>query len=112
MIRLHCMFLFGCRLQILFQIQSHILRFFRQIPHFQKHDGKSPDRFTGEHQSCILPVSETFLYIYIFIRKINASGKSYLSIDHNDLAVIPVIVMCGEYRIYRRKYLAANTHTT
>ena len=80
-----------CGLQIRLQIQCHILRLFGQIPHFQKHDGKRPDRFTGEHQSCVLPVSETFLLIDVFISKVYTAVKSSNTIYYKYFSVVTVV---------------------
>ena len=43
----------------------------------------------------ILPLAELFQFIDILICKIHAACKSRLSVDHHDLAVIPVIVVGG-----------------
>ena len=58
----------------------------------EKHYRHIPDSFSLEHNSGILPVSETLFLVDIFICKIDASRKSNPSVNDTKLPVIPVIL--------------------
>ena len=81
------------------------------IPHFEKHIGKPFDRLPYESDAGVLPMSEPFLLIDVFIRKIDASGKGSMSVDHQDLSVVSVVVVGGKDRADRREHSALNALT-
>ena len=46
--------------------------------------------------------------VYIFVRQIDSAGKGSLSVDHQDLAVVAVIIMGGNHRTDRGKGFCAD----
>ena len=88
------------------QIPSVILRLLlRNIPHLEKHHGKAGDRVALHHDAGILPVAETHLPVDILIRQVNAARKCRVPVDHQDLSVVPVILVGGQGRSDRREHL-------
>ena len=75
-------------------------------PHLQKHQGKTPGRLPLEHHCRILPVTMLLSVIDILIRQINPSRECRMAVDHQNLAVVAVIVMGGYERGEGRKHLA------
>ena len=51
-------------------------------------------------------MAETFLFIDIFIRQIDAAGEGHLAVHHQNLAVVPVVVMGREHRTDRGEHSA------
>ena len=71
----------------------------------RQHYRHIPDSFPFEHNSGILPVSETRFLVDIFICKIDASRKSNPSVNDTKLPVIPVILDNIQNGTERIKYL-------
>ena len=61
------------------------------IPHLQECHCQRTDSLAFQTDACILPLSIRMCEIKILISKVVPSGKSYFSINHCNLAVIPVI---------------------
>ena len=80
--------------------------FFIDIPHLQEHQRKALHRLSLQHNGRILPMSETLNPVDIFIRQIDASVEGSVSVDHQNLAVVPVIIMGGNKGRHRGKNLA------
>ena len=88
------------------QIPAVILRLLlRNIPHLEKHHRKAGDRVALHHDAGILPVAETHLPVDILIRQVNAARKCRVSVYHQDLSVVPVILVGGQGRSDRREHL-------
>src|SRR5699024_5359893 len=61
-------------------------------PHVKKHNSHTPDSFSFQHNRSILPVPESFFLIDIFVRKIDPSGESGISVNDADFPVVSVIL--------------------
>ena len=79
------------------------------IPHLQEHGRKALHPVPFQHHRRVLPVSEPFSFINIFIRQVHPACKSRVTVNDHDLSVIPVIVDCGQHRLYGRKRVAMDT---
>ena len=71
--------------------------FFGDAPHLQKHQRKALYRFPFQHDGSILPVTVLFNMVDVLVRQIYAAGKGDVSIDHQNLTMIPVSVV-GRYK--------------
>ena len=78
------------------------------IPKLQKHQRKAFRSLALQHHSGILPVPEADNTVDVLIGKIDPACKSGFSVDHHNLAVIPVIIMRGDHGTDRRKTLGMN----
>ena len=67
------------------------VRLLNGIPHFKKHDCKTPYSISFHPHTGIFPKAIRMGNIEIFIRQIVAAGKTNLSINDRNLSVIPVI---------------------
>ena len=82
---------------------------FKQVPHLQEQECKAGSRIPLQHNRNVLPMPEAFSPVDILIRQIDASVKGDLSVDHQDLPVIPVVIVRGNNRPDRGKRLRLNT---
>ena len=71
------------------------------IPHFQKHLRKVPYAFAFQPYPGILPVTETHLFVNIFIGQVDPSGKCGMPVNIKDFPVISVIHDQGKERNHR-----------
>ena len=62
-----------------------------RIPQFQTHQRKAVRRLAVDPQTGILPVSEPFLLVDIFVRQVESTRIGNIAVDHRDLPVIPVV---------------------
>ena len=62
----------------------------------QEHEGKAGNGVSLQHHRCVLPVAVFLHPIDIFICQIYAAGKSGVSVDDHDLAVIPKVIVGGD----------------
>ena len=51
-------------------------------------------------------MTEAYFLIDIFVRQVHPARKGRVTVYHQYLSVIPVILVCGQKRHHRRKYLA------
>ena len=65
-----------------------LCRVIDHTPHMQEHHPHIPDSLALEHDCGILPVTEAFFLVDIFVREVDSPGKSCLTVDHADLAVM------------------------
>ena len=80
------------------------------IPHLQKCYCQGAYSLTLQTDTCILPLSVRMCEIKVFVGKIVTAGKSYFSIDHCDLAVIPVIQEHIQARSKRVEHSTVDSH--
>ena len=67
------------------------------IPVLQKHYGKAFCRVSLHHHCRVLPESEPGFYIYVLIRQIDSSCKGRVSVNDQDLSVVPVVLVRGQH---------------
>ena len=87
------------------ELRSFIFSFIN-APHLQKHQGKTSHRITFQHNGGIFPMPEFLFFINVFIRQINSAVKCRMPIDHQNLPVIPVIIVGGDKGRDRGKHFA------
>ena len=80
------------------------------IPHLQECHCQGTDSLAFQTDACILPLSIRVCEIKILISKVVPSGKSYFSINHCDLAMIPVIQKHIQTRSKRIEHSAVDSH--
>ena len=80
------------------------------IPHLQKCYCQGTYCLPLQTDTCILPLSIRMCEIKIFVGKVVTAGKSHFSIDHCDLAVIPVIQEHIQTRSKRVEHSAMDSH--
>ena len=80
------------------------------IPHLQECYCQGTYSLPLQTDTCILPLSIRMCEIKIFIGKIVTAGKSYFSIDHCDLAVIPIIQKYIQTRSKWIEHSAMDSH--
>ena len=78
------------KIRLIFLIVIKLLAF--PLPHLNKHNGKAPRSLSPNHNRSILPVTEPFLFIYIFVSKINAAVKSGYAVYYKNFSMIAVIL--------------------
>ena len=93
-----------------FRIQVFVkFRFsFREIPHLQKHQGKTFRRRTVYHHSGVLPFSKTFLAVNVLVRQIHPARECRFTVNHQNFPVVTVIVIRGDNRRQRGKCFCLN----
>ena len=79
------------------------------IPHLQKHDRKTSGSIAGNLYGHIFPMPEKHLFIDIFVRQIDPSGKRHLPINHHNFPVVPVILAGRDKRNDGGKHLRLDT---
>ena len=74
-------------------LNIHIIRILvtHGVPHLQKRHGQRFYRISFQTDTCILPHTVWLGHIKILICEIIPSGKSYLTVNHRNLTMIPVI---------------------
>ena len=87
-----------------------ILGFGVDAPHLQEHAGKTAYGFAAEHHGGILPMAEQIHAVDIFVSQIDAAGEGYLTVDHQNFAVVTVIIMGGEEGHQRCERFALDAH--
>ena len=80
------------------------------IPHLKECYCQGTDSLALQTDTCILPLSIRMCKIKIFIGKVVTASKSHFSIDHCDLAVIPVIQKHIQPRSKGIEHSAVNSH--
>ena len=75
---------------------GEIRLFFIDVPHLQKHQRKAPHGLAPQHDGGILPVSEAFPPVNILIGEIDPAVEGNPVVDHQNFAVVAVIVVCGD----------------
>ena len=78
------------------------------VPQPQKHQGEAPGRFPLQHDGGVLPMSVFNNGVDVLVGQIDAAGKRHLTVDHGDLAVIPVVLQHGQNRPEGIKHRAEN----
>ena len=74
-------------------------------PELEEHDREAADSFALEHDGGVLPVTVFFVAIDVLVRQIHAAGKACVSVDDQDLPVIPVVVVGGDEGLQGREDL-------
>ena len=70
-----------------------------KVPELQEDGGKGRHRLAPDHHGHILPMAEPLIAVDVFIRQIDAAGKSAEAVDHRDLAVVPVVHLHRQMRL-------------
>lgn len=79
---------------------------FGDRPHLQKHQGKALHRLALEHHGGVLPVAVLFDHIDILIRQIDPAVEGGVPVDHQNFAVVAVVVVGGDKGGQRREHPA------
>ena len=58
---------------------------------------------SADAYGAVLPMTEAALAVYIFVGKVNTAGVCTFTVYHGNFSVVPVVVICGQKRLYRRK---------
>ena len=76
-----------------------------QVPHLQEHQREAAHRLAPQQHAAVLPVAEAAHLVDILIRQVHAAGEGHLPVDHQDLPVVPVVVVGGHKGHHRREGL-------
>lgn len=77
---------------------GEVRRLFIQIPHLQEHQGEAAGGLALQHDGRVLPVAVLDDAVDVLVRQIHPAGKGGVAVDHQDLPVVPVVVVGGDER--------------
>ena len=68
------------------------------VPHGEEHNRHGPDGVPLQQNGAVLPVAEPLPYIDVLVSQVDTSGKANLSVDNEQLTVVPVVQPQGHHR--------------
>ena len=77
-----------------------------QVPQLQEHERKAPHGLALEHDGGVLPVAVLFLAVDVLVRQVDAAVEGCVAVDHQNLAVIAVVVVRRKERRERGEHPA------
>ena len=78
------------------------------VPHLQKHQREAAHSVAVQHHRGILPMAELADSVDVLIRQIHAAAEGRMAVDHQDFAVVAVVIVGREEGRQRRERLAAD----
>ena len=87
---------------------GEVRRLFIQVPHLQEHQGEAAGGLALQHDGRVLPVTVFDNAVDVLVLKIHPAGESGAAVDHQDLPVVPVVVVGGDERRNGGEGLAAD----